>query len=108
VKRSAAPPLRVNIGTLSLSGMTQRQGERIGVALQSELSRLLSNDNALRSLREAAASGSLITTESLSAGRLRMNPRERPERTGQRLAQQLVKRLTTAPTHTADETGLRK
>ncbi len=88
--------------------MTQRRGERVGAALQSELFRLLSSEGSLRSLREAAASGSLVTAESLSVGNLRISGRERPERTGQRLARQLVDQLTASPTSRTNGTGARK
>ena len=93
MKPTAAPPLRVHVGTLALPGVSQARGQRIGAAFRSELSRLLGADSALQQLRQAAVSGGLAASENLDAGMLRVDRRERAERAGQRLAQQVVRGL---------------
>jgi limonene-1,2-epoxide hydrolase len=92
--RRAAPPLRVNVGTLALPGVSRTRGQRIAAAFRSELARLLAAD--VPRLRQAADAGRL-GADKLDAGVLKMDRRERPERTGRRLALQVARGLVGDP-----------
>lgn len=87
------PPLRVEIGALVLHGVSHARGRAIATAIRSELTRLLSSDSVMRQLRGASVSGAITSIEALNAGRVTLSRQERPERTGQRLAQKVVERV---------------
>lgn len=89
---SVRGPLRVEIGVLSLSGVSGARATHIGSAFQAELAKLLATDSAHRSLHAAAKTG-LSTVVSLDAGSLVVPRRESAARTGRRLAQHIVGHL---------------
>ena len=84
-----APPLRIEIGVLSLRGVTRAQATAIGASLERELSRLLGGEAARRQLLQGAAlvAGAL---PALDAGRMLVKPGERAERTGARIGAQVA------------------
>jgi hypothetical protein len=90
------------VAQLNLPAMPRAQGARVGAALQAELARLLVQPALQQQLRAPGAAERLAAA-ALDGGALALRRAERPERTGQRLAQQLVDSLLAA----ADGTGAR-
>ena len=88
----ARPAIRLDIGTLALPGVTPQRAARIGTALSTELSRLLSAQGAAAQLRQAVETGRLERPV-LVAGSLTIVRGERPERTGRRLAESVARSL---------------
>jgi hypothetical protein len=82
-------PLRVEIGVLSLPGVSAPRARAIGRSVQAELARLLSSEAVQHELRNAAAG----TIARLDAGRLTALASERPERAGARIAARLARSL---------------
>ena len=88
-------PVRVEIGVLSLSGMSRTRGAAIGTALQAELARVLGAEAVQRRLREFATTGGTVAR--IDAGHMSMRPGERAEQLGARIASHVAGGLSDTP-----------
>ena len=81
-------PVRVEIGVLSLTGVSRNRGAAIAAALRTELARLLGTEVAQRQLREFAAAGG--NAARIDAGHLNSRTGERAGQLGARIASRVA------------------
>jgi hypothetical protein len=84
------PTIELRIGELILDGFGRANGDRIGAALERELSRLISSGD----LNHLAASP--LHLESLNAGSFHLEANAHPAYIGRQLAQRVYGQLTSA------------
>ena len=92
--RTPRAPVRVEIGVLSLAGVSRNRGAAVGAALRAELARVLGTEAAQRQLREFAAAGG--TAARIDAGHMSARAGERAEKLGTRIATQVAGGLSGA------------